>query len=59
MSEIRGRALLISNKAEYKDGKGKSKWRRGSDHDHRNMERVLQKLRFVTAGAHKNYTAKV
>lgn len=51
MTETRGRALILSN-----DSNGT---RAGSEHDHSNMERMLQKFGFVTAGGHRNYTAEV
>ena len=55
MTETRGRALLISN--EYKLPNGS--YRKGSEHDYRNMRDLLVKLGFVVVGGHQNYTAKV
>jgi len=54
MTETRGRALLISN--EYKLPNGS--YRKGSEHDYRNMRDLLVKLGFVVVGGHQNYTAK-
>ena len=55
MTEIPGRALLLSNKYELPSGD----FRRGSEHDYTNMKGLLDSLGFVTVGEHKNYTSKV
>lgn len=51
MTEVRGRALVVSNKH--------GETRRGSEHDYKNIRVMLDKLEFETVGDHKNYTAAV
>ena len=55
MTETRGRALLISNKFRQSDGS----YRKGSEHDYRNMRALLIRLGFIVVGEHQNYTTQV
>ena len=55
MTETRGRALLISNEFRQSDGS----YRRGSEHDYRNMRALLVRMGFIVVGDHKSYTAQV
>ena len=55
MTETRGRALLISNEFRQSDGS----YRRGSEHDYRNMSALLVRMGFIVVGDHQSYTAQV
>ena len=55
MTETRGRALLISNEFKQSD----RSYRKGSEHDYRNMKELLIRLGFIVTGEHRNYTAQV